>query len=185
MAKPGTKAVALARKPRSATPIVVRNVPKGHNWGWYSREDPRVHLQIVDEPPHHKVWLEARGKRVFEPVGNIPSKLLKPLHAYVQEHRQAIEGMWVRFMLDKRWLTLHVDRPKVTLVAYPNTPNTFRRVIDLTSWFDQEQLATLRRDLITLDREMAALRLWSHRPEEQVPYDARLSTLLWTGPLDV
>jgi hypothetical protein len=44
---------------------------------------------------------------------------------------------------------------------------------------------TLTREIITRDRERAARRLWSDRPEEQLPYDARLATLLWTGPPDV
>ncbi len=166
---------------RTAMPVILHNVPSGHDWGWYSREDPRMHIQLLGKSFTYKVWLEERGKRVFQPVGKIPAKVLKSLKATVEERRTPIEDMWVRFMLDKEWLDLHVALPKVTLVAYPKTPNKFTRVIDLSTWFNEKQLATLTPDIITLDREMAALRIWSDRSEEQVPYDARLSSLLWKG----
>jgi hypothetical protein len=84
-------------------------------------------------------------------------------------------------MLDQGWLNLHVALPKVTLVAYASTPGKFSREIDLRTWLTSEQLATLRPEIITLDHEMAALRLWADRSEEQVPYDVRLATLLWQG----
>ena len=79
---------AATRRPkqqarRSAMPVILRNVPAGYNWGWYSREDPRMHLQVVDDAHKglgYRVWLEARGKRVFEPEGDIPAKVLKKLH---------------------------------------------------------------------------------------------------------
>ena len=49
-------------------PVIIRNVPPGFNWGWYSREDPCMHVQTLDGP-EYKIWLEEAGKRVFEPVG--------------------------------------------------------------------------------------------------------------------
>ncbi len=140
-----------------------------------------MNLQSVDEQHKHKVWLETMGRRVFEPVGKIPAKVLKSLGAAVSADRTWIEDRWVRFMLDHRWLDLHVALPQVTLVAYPNTPNKFTRKIDLLSWLTPEQLQTLRPEAIPLDREMAALRLWADRSEDQVPYDVRLSKLLWVG----
>jgi len=42
-------------------------------------------------------------------------------------------------------------------------------------------LAPLKPSAVELNREMAALRLWADLPEEQQPYDVRLSTLLWHG----
>lgn len=161
--------------------VVIRNVPPGHNWGWYSREDQRMHLQSVDEQHDYKVWLETKGRRVLEPVGKIPAKVLKRLSEEVAAHRTWIEDRWVRFMLSQGWLDLHVALPEVTLVAYPKAGGKFTRKIDLLSWLTPQQLETLRPEIITLDREMAALRLWADRPEEQEPYDVRLSRLLWTG----
>lgn len=80
--------------------------------------------------------------------------------------------------MPRGWIDLHIALPKLTLVAYPNTPNKFTRVIDLTTWFDSKSLATLTPEVIDLNHDMAALRLWTNRPEEQT-YDARLSRLLW------
>ncbi len=162
-------------------PVIIRNVPAGFNWGWYSREHPRMHVQTLDRPVGYKVWLEEEGKRVFQPVGKIPRRVLNPLQEKMIEQRLFIEGKWVRFMLDQGWLDLHVALPHLTLVAYPHHPGKFARKIDLRTWFTSEQLATLSPEIIALDREMAALRLWSDRSEEQVPYDVRLATLLWQG----
>ncbi len=161
-------------------PAILRNVPAGHKWGWYSREDQRMHIQSVDEQHDYKVWLEEKGKKAFEPVGRIPAKVLKALKEVVEAKRQFISDNWVRLMLAKGWLDLHVAMPKLTLVAYPNNPNKFSRVIDLTTWLTLQQLQTLTPEIIELNREMAALRLWTNRPEEQA-YDVRLSRLLWTS----
>jgi len=162
-------------------PVVIRNVPPGHNWGWYSREDPRMHLQSVDAQHRYKVWLEDKGKRILQSVGSIPRKVIKAFENAVADRRQFIEDLWVRFMLDQGWLELHVALPQLTLVAYPHVAGKFVRKIDLRDWLTPQQLATLTPDIITLHREMAALRLWADRSEEQVPYDVRLSSLLWQG----
>jgi len=41
-----------------------------------------MHLQVID-PKHeyleYKVWLEKQGKRIFEPAGQIPAKVLNAL----------------------------------------------------------------------------------------------------------
>jgi|SRR6516165_5695170 hypothetical protein len=173
--------VVRKTKEGNTMPVVIRNVPPGCNWGWYSREDPRMHLQALEETHPYKVWLENRGQRVIEPVGKIPAKVLKSLQKEIADKRQWIEGGWVRLMIAQGWLDLHVALPQITLVAYPKTPNKFSRKIDLLSWFSQEQLAPLKPSAVELNREMAALRLWADLPEEQQPYDVRLSTLLWHG----
>jgi hypothetical protein len=61
--------------------VILRNVPAGYHWGWYSREDQRMHLQTVDSKHsnQYKVWLERDGKRAFEPETAIPAKVLKAL----------------------------------------------------------------------------------------------------------
>lgn len=167
-----------ARRPRRAKPVILREAPKGNKWGWYSREEPRMHLQSLGEGFSYKVWMEEKGKRVFTPAGKVPGKIFKSIDAKVAEQRTPIEDMWVRFMLDNDWLALYIAMPKLTLVAYPNNPSKFSRVIDLTTWLNPQQLATLSPEIIELNREMAALRLWTNRPEEQA-YDVRVSRLLW------
>jgi hypothetical protein len=173
-----TSKVAVIPARRPWMPVILRDIPPGHKWGWYSREEPRMHLQSVDESNDYKVWLEEKGKRVFEPIGKVPAKVLKALGAVVNEHRLFIEDNWTRFMLSKGWLALHVALPKLTLVAYPAWPTKFARIIDLTTWLNPKALATLTPDVIELNRDMASLRLWTNRPEEQA-FDARLSRLLW------
>ena len=172
------KITTPARRPKSAMSVVIRNVPKGHNWGWFSREDPRMHLQSVDQRHDFKVWLESEGRRVFEPVGKIPPAVLKRLAQEVVEHRKFIETRWVSFMISQRWLQIHIALPEITLVAYPNYPHKFIRKYDLSPDFAPEYLATLRPDIIELNEQMGSLRLSTDRPESQA-HDIRLSTILW------
>src|SRR5207253_5194420 len=131
----------------------------------------------------YKVWLENQGERVLEPVGKVPANVLKSLRKVVNEQRLFIEDNWVDFMLDHGWLDLHVALPKLTLVAYPHMPTKFTRNIDLTTWLNPKALATLTPDIIELNRDMASLRLWTNRPEEQT-FDARLSRLLWGNEVE-
>jgi hypothetical protein len=175
------KEPGVPQKGSTRTPVVIRNIPPGHHWGWYSREDPRMHLQSVDAQHHYKVWLEDKGKRVFQPIGDIPRKVVKSFQTAVMDRRQFIEDLWVRLMLDQGWLDLRIALPRLTLVAYPKLPGRFERKVDLRDWLTAEQLAKLRPEVIVLNREVAALRLWTDRSEEQGPYDVRLSTLLWQG----
>jgi hypothetical protein len=172
------KSSTLSRRPESAMSVVVRNVPKGHNWGWYSREDPRMHLQSVDQKHDFKVWLESDGKRVFESVGKIPAAVLKRLSQEVAEHRKFIETRWVSFMINQRWLQMHISLPMITFVAYPNYPHKFTRTVDLRADFDPKYVATLTPDIIELNEEMGSLRLSTDRTEDRVD-DVRLSTILW------
>lgn len=74
-------------------------------------------------------------------------------------------------MLGNSWIQLHVAFPQITLTVYPNYPHKYSRGIDLSKEFTQEQLKALKPENIKLDHEMAALRLWSDRPEELEPYD--------------
>lgn len=57
--------------------VIIRGKPPTYDWGWFSREDQRMHLQVVDRlhwKLHYKVWLEREGKKVFEPEPGIPAK---------------------------------------------------------------------------------------------------------------
>src|SRR2546426_236058 len=115
-----SRGAAVIPARRRWMPSILRDIPPGHRWGWYSREEPRMHLQSVDDAHHYKVWLEEKGTRIFEPAGKIPAKILKPLATVVNENRLFIEDNWARFMVAKDWLALHIALPKLTLVAYPN-----------------------------------------------------------------
>lgn len=163
-------------------PVILQDAPAGYNWGWYSREDPRLHLQTVDRKHRndYKVWLERQGRRVFEPVGRIPAQVLKRLETEVARNRTSIEDHWVEMMIDSQWLQCHVALPQVTLVAYPGTPSRFVRRIDLRSYFTGTALASLRPESAQLNRELASVQLWTDRPEPS-RHDIRISGILWEG----
>ena len=167
-----------AERTRAPMAAIIRNVPKGYHWGWYSREDPRMHLQTVDGKHKFKVWLEDNGSRIFEPVGKIPSAVLRSLAEEVSAHRTFVEDNWVRHMIHKGWLQMHIALPEVTIVAYPSYGHRFIRKVDLRTDITEQSLATLRPDIIALNEEMGSLRLWTDRPEERA-FDIRLSTILW------
>jgi hypothetical protein len=163
-------------------PVIIRDTPAGHDWGWYSREDPRLHLQTVDEQHRneYKVWLETRGRRTCEAATKIPGKVLKAIQGRVARNRQTIEDRWVSFMIRKGWLQAHLAASQVILIVYPNTPNSFERAIDLTEHLTLEEIQALRPEDIKLSPEMASLQIWPARPEDQRE-DVRLSTVIWRG----
>src|SRR5207244_1144842 len=114
-------------KTREARPVIIlKSVPKGFNWGWFSREDPRMHLQTVEAKHRneYKVWLERNGRRVFEPAGDIPSKVLKALEAEVTSGRIRVEAQWVEMMIRYDWLRVHLRGREVTLTVYPQFPGS-------------------------------------------------------------
>ncbi|HYV36231.1 MAG TPA: hypothetical protein VE988_11035 [Gemmataceae bacterium] len=168
------------KKTPHAMPVVLRNIPPGYDWGWYSREDPRMHLQTVDErhKNDHKVWLENGGRRAVEVAKDTPAKILKSLRAAIAVNRQTIEDRWASFMIRQGWLAAHLAAPFVTLVAYPGTPNSFARVVDLRQHLlENEAMGLVPKD-IKLSAEMSSLQIWPHKPPIEWE-DIRLSTILW------
>src|SRR5437870_2226352 len=91
---------------RGRMTVILRGVPKGYNWGWFSREEPRMHLQTVDSKHFHdfKVWLEHDGKRVFEPTRAIPRDIREKLEQKVAERRLNVEGRWTNLMIKNGWI---------------------------------------------------------------------------------
>jgi hypothetical protein len=167
-------------KARTPMPVIIRDTPPGYDWGWYSREDARMHLQTVDEQHRneYKVWLENRGRRTCEPAAKIPSKVVKAIQTAVARKRQTIEDRWVSLMIRKGWLRAHLDAPEVTLLAYPNTPNSFTRSVNLGEDLTPEEIRALKPEDIRLSPEMASLEIWPSRPEDK-RQDIRLSPILW------
>ncbi|MFN4259529.1 MAG: hypothetical protein ACK4RK_09535 [Gemmataceae bacterium] len=177
-----TERKARLAKKVTAMPVLLPDVPPGFDWGWYSREDPRMHLQTVDEQHRnaYKVWLETRGHRTIEPATTIPSKVFKALKASITSNRQTIEDRWISFMIRQGWLQAHLAAPQVTLVAYPSTPNSFTRNVDLTQHLTEEEILKLTDADVRLSPERASLQIWPRKPEDQ-RQDVRLSTVLWEG----
>lgn len=121
--------------------VVLRNVAK-HNWGWFSSEDERMHLQTVDPrslkgAKKGKVWLENLGRRAFEValVGDLTAPGIRELEAKIVAERDQIEALWIHFMLQNDWLRATLDGSLVTLTAYPKSHNRFTRTFDLRRRF--------------------------------------------------
>jgi hypothetical protein len=177
------------KKKRATAVIILRSVPKGYSWGWFSREDARMHLRTVDSKnfDRYKVWLENNGKRVLEPVGSFPAKLLKPLQAEVKKLRRHIEGRWVNFMIAQKWLKLHMHGTLITVTAYPQVPGSrFTRTVDLVEWLpgiyhpDSKMWPKepIKPDEIVLSDELPAIEIYPQK-DESLRHHFFLPTILW------
>lgn len=131
-----SKKLARVFQDREAMATLIYNVA-GHDWGWFSREDQRIHLQTVESgarsgPNKAKVWLENKGQRIFElATGNISGPDLKRLKAKVDSERKDLESRWVTFMVLQGWVTAELRAPIIVVTAYTNTHNKFSRELDL------------------------------------------------------
>jgi hypothetical protein len=128
--------VAARYVEKTAMAVIFQNVGK-HDWGFFSREDKRMHLQTVDAKSSvgrnkTKVWLEERGKRTFElALGSLDGKQLKALERERKTEQEYLETKWIQLMLSKDWLTAKLTGSTITLTAYPGDHNSFHRKIDL------------------------------------------------------
>src|SRR5262245_1262411 len=183
-----TGAVVKRKKAQELT-VVLRGVPKGMNWGWYSREDPRMHLHTVDSKNHgqFKVWLERDGNRVFEPAGKIPGRTLKTLEGEVTSVRRHIEARWTNLMIENGWLRIAMRGREVTVTAYAAFPGArFSRTFDIADYFparyDPQSVikdkAPIELDDLVLNEELAAIEVWPHK-DESLRHHIFLPTILW------
>lgn len=163
--------------------VILKDVPPTYDWGWFSREDPRVHLQAVDKDHYdlgYKVWLERDGRRVIEPEPGIPAKVWKALHAQILKRRGMIEAYWISHMMRKGWLELQVVQPIVVLIAYPRFAHRFVRTLDLREDFgDPETLAKITPSDVVFNKEYAVLEIFPKR-EIAGRTHIRLESILWT-----
>jgi hypothetical protein len=169
-----------AGKVEPPMPVILRNAPSGYNWGWYSREDPRMHLQVLDRKHGklgYKVWLESKGNRVVEAAATISAQVWKALKARIESERTSIESEWVHMMIEQQWLTFKVNGPVMTLIAYPGTPNRFERTLDLTAHLGTRVDAFKPGD-VRLNSEFAVIELWPRQPESRRPF-IPIAPVLW------
>jgi hypothetical protein len=178
-----------SKRKRGTPVIILRSVPKGYSWGWFSREDARMHLQSVDSKNfgRYKVWLEKDGKRTFEPVSNIPANVLKTLAAEVKKLRRHVEGRWVNFMIAQNWIELHMQGTLITVTAYPQTPGSrFTRTVDLVEWLpgiyhpDSKMWPKepVKPEDVVLSKELPAIEIWPQK-HESLRHHFFLPTILW------
>lgn len=120
--------------------VMIRNVA-GHDWGWFSREDLRMHVQTVEEdartgPNKAKAWLEDKGTRTFEPaLGKLSGSEWKKLEAEIRAERDVLESRWGTFMIENDWINANLKGSVITLTAYPGSHNSFTRPINLRRIF--------------------------------------------------
>jgi hypothetical protein len=169
-------------KPREEMSVILRNTPPGYNWGWFSREDQRMHLQTVDKKhrnSHYKVWLENKGRRVVEPEPGIPAKVLKALLAAIRDERKRIDAEWAAFMIKRGWLEAQLVGPTIILSAYPRSPNRFERTLELRELIPNESCAqkVTAKD-VALNEEFAFLELFPQRDEGARMHEP-LERILW------
>ena len=121
---------------RTAMSVVVPHIA-GHDWGWWSREDQRMHLQTVEKgarkgPRCIHVWLEAKGIRMCELDPADKKKLtadqFDELKQYVEINRAAIEDEWTAWIIEKRWLKFSLVGGTITLQCYEKHNSFFRQL---------------------------------------------------------
>jgi hypothetical protein len=172
---------------KEAMSVVLRNVVH-HNWGWFSREDQRMHLQTVDDKSRVgknkvRVWLETKGKRTFElSSGSLSGPELKKLKDTVEAERESIEDGWSTFMAKNRWLKVSLADSIVTITAYPGAHNSFIRTLDLRTEFpgayDNETGWANKEVLADFDEEHCALAVGPERKLDQREH-IYLPKILW------
>jgi hypothetical protein len=173
---------AKAKRAEQDMAVIIRNLPPTYNWGWFSREDQRMHVQIVDRVHLHlnyKIWLERQGRRVIEPEPGIPSKVFKALQAVIVKERVRIDQEWAAFMIQNGWLKARMTGTMITLYAYPNSPNHFERTIDVRELIlsDEYALKVTPKD-VALNQEFAFLELFPQKDEAKRVHEP-LHKILW------
>ena len=177
---------------RSSSRVPTQDVPPKHDWGWASREDPRMHLQsrLPEKGENYKVWLEEKGRRTFIPVkrtketdkyDTMSSKIEDAIRAHVAHSREAIENRWVQIMLDKDWLSYEVyDGTKVIITAYPTYPTKFSRTIDILTFYPAILRHVQEPLKVGLDRGAAGLAV-GHEDDPRRRNTIPFRTILWEG----
>jgi hypothetical protein len=168
-----------------AMPKLLRQVG-GIDWGFFSEQETRLHLQSLGAVKEYKVWLECGGSRCFEdaePRGNVlPPKIRRELYAATIQNRYPVENYWVAQQIKLGRLLVVVDpgRYVATLKMYPGTHNELVRQVDVSTLakFPDGGKAYLKH--YVLDGSLPALRFGTHLPEGE-QYDLYLPGLLWTG----
>lgn len=172
------------RSTRRAMTVLLRDVPPSYNWGWFSREEPRMHLQVVDKVHgflHYKVWLENKTRRAIQPVGSIPPKIFKVLQSEISKQRERIETYWIIFMIKNGWLKVRLKNGILTILAYPHTPNHFERTLPLAEIIPNEEIARkVTPQDVTLNEEFGLLEIFPQK-EEAARDHVPLGDILWGG----
>lgn len=125
----------------SAMAVLLRQV-SDHDWGFFSREDDRLHVQTVDRgflygPKKAKVWLENKGQRSFEvaEMGSLSPKKIGELKKSIDDNKELIESEWIARLIDTDKIRASMNGDSVTITLYPKTHNEYTRTVDLRELF--------------------------------------------------
>jgi hypothetical protein len=174
---------------RTSMSVYIRNVAN-HNWGWFSNEDQRMHIQTVDQksikgPTKIRIWLETKGKRTFEvSTGNLSPSDLKKLRAEVESQRDYLEIQWSAFMITNKWVTINLIGSVITITAYPNSHNKFIRKLDLReefpgAYYNGSGSWDRKKIFASLDAEHEAIAV-GPQEEMDLRIHIRLDRILWS-----
>jgi hypothetical protein len=161
--------------------VILRDVPRGISWGWYMREEGRMHLRTMASAglDSYKVWLEKKGKRVCQADGPIPSVVFRKLKAEVTRKRLHIEGRWINSMIEQGWLEMRMRGTAITLIAYPKTPgNRFTRSVDLREYLPGICEKSIGPKQVVLSSTFPCLEIWPEK-KESLRSHILLPPILW------
>jgi hypothetical protein len=131
-------------------------------WGWYAGKphNLRMHLQPFhikdryDSKRNIKVWLEDRGKRIFEIAEGKPSKSdIQRLYTRIQKDRERIEDWWAGSSYLQGMIEMCLQKkpaPVLLLTVYPKTENEFVRKVPLEGFVPSRYLSKVRKSDIKI-----------------------------------
>ncbi|MBN2193984.1 MAG: hypothetical protein JW751_14310 [Polyangiaceae bacterium] len=124
----------LSATRRKTAAVVLRDCPRGWDWGWVIGSEPPMHVipMMAGSRQLGRVDLEDReGRRIFRPEGRIPNNVLNVLATEVAMHSIEIEDAWCHHMVGQAWITPEVDPQNggVDVTLYGGTANERTRAI--------------------------------------------------------
>jgi len=130
----------VARFEKQAMATIFRHLTGTIDWGFFTDEHERMHLQTVDKEHKTKdkkirVHLERLGKRIFE-VERRPDdpklrKAVQDLQEKLLTERDVVENKWTNLMVAKKWIKTDLSGENIIVTAYPNHEWRFTRTINL------------------------------------------------------
>lgn len=169
----------------SGMAVLLRGVSR-HDWGFYSREDERLHIQTVDSASYKgrrkaKVFLEEQGKRVFlvDMVGDMTRSEFKDLLHEVQERSDEIEHSWVEDLEETGKLTIALRGDEVLLTVFPGTHN--KRVVPVSLRELFPAVDSFDDWVATFDRSLGALAIGSKSKAQDRRHHLRVEDFLFHG----
>lgn len=166
----------------SALAKLLRNTA-GRDWGFFSEEDDRMHIQTVDDKgASSKYWLEDRGVRVFtKAYGNEDDrKVLEAIRK--DDNKNRVERAWVKLMIQRGKLTVSYNNYVVTLTAYPRTHNSYSRQVNLAEMFPGAfPKWSLEPPVVDLNPDMCSVRVGDADEEPDLRHDLYLPPILFHG----